>query len=172
MSSPTPTPASTPTQSPTPALLPFLFPYIISALQKYAHLAITLPKYVFNFLTFLSWTTFISPLAYLLAPVMTFVSIVFSITIRTPYTFVSWLLDAVFPLYVFCGVACITGGLLGFGGRILSRNMIRAVTEGYTEGGRGYYEETTKNRDEDTAERSAKRRRVERDAGKVKFEYL
>lgn len=69
---------------------------------------------------------------------------------------------------MFCGVACIVGGLLGYCGRLISRNMIKVVTEGYTE---GYGYEVTK-KEEDVEERSAKRRKVERDSGKVKFEDL
>jgi hypothetical protein len=41
-----------------------------------------------------------------------------------------------YPLYVFCGVACITGGLLGLVGRVLCRVVINMVQreEGKTDG--------------------------------------
>ncbi|XP_006455677.1 hypothetical protein AGABI2DRAFT_210160 [Agaricus bisporus var. bisporus H97] len=152
----------------SPALLPLLFPYILSTLHKATHLTLLLYKNLFTFLTFLSKTTLLSPLSYILAPLLTFTSIVFSLTFRVPYSFVSWFLDAVFPLYVFCGVACIVGGLLGYCGRLISRNMIKAVTEEYTE----VYTSEDMKKEEDVVERSAKRRKVDRDSGRIKFEDL
>lgn len=72
---------------------------------------------------------------------------------------------------MFCGVACITGGLLGFGGRVLCASILRFVNAERELGEKGYYEETMKSGDLDPDERSAKRRRLERE-GRVKFDEL
>ncbi|CAA7264023.1 unnamed protein product [Cyclocybe aegerita] len=66
-------------------------------------------------------------LLYLFAPVTVFLDILATVFVRSPYRIVSYLLDALFPLYVFCGVACITGGVLGLAGRLLCRVILNAV---------------------------------------------
>jgi hypothetical protein len=152
--------------SQAPALLPLLYPYALAALRHLSHRALSLYHNLFSLLAFLSKTSILSPLSYILAPLTTFASILFSVAFRVPFSFTAWLLDALFPLYVFCGVACIVGALLGYCGRLISLNMIKAVTGGYTE--EHSYEETKK----DMEERSAKRRRVDKDSGKVKLEGL
>lgn len=78
-----------------------------------------------------------------------------------------------FPLYVFCGVACITGGILGFSGRVVCTSVVKSLSEErMREKEKGHdYEETMKSGELDPDERSAKRRRVERDQRlEVKFE--
>jgi len=109
-------------------------------------------------------------LIYLLAPFTTFAAILISITLYTPYRFILWLLDALFPVYVLCGVACITGSILGLGGRTLSLSLVRAVAhDTVKEEIPGSYEvQMKKNDDEDVAERSAKRRRIEKKEKKRK----
>ncbi|KAF8153860.1 hypothetical protein B0H34DRAFT_640116, partial [Crassisporium funariophilum] len=64
---------------------------------------------------------------YVFAPVTVFADIITTIFIRTPYRTAVYLLDALFPLYVLCGVACITGGVLGLLGRMLCRVLVNAV---------------------------------------------
>ncbi|KJA24264.1 hypothetical protein HYPSUDRAFT_65753 [Hypholoma sublateritium FD-334 SS-4] len=63
-------------------------------------------------------------LLYLLAPVFVFLDITATLFLRTPYRTAIYLLDAAFPLYVFVGVACITGGILGLTARVLSRVIV------------------------------------------------
>ena len=63
-------------------------------------------------------------LLYILAPVFVFLDIAATLFLRTPYRTAAYLLDAAFPLYVFVGVACITGGILGLVARVLSRVII------------------------------------------------
>lgn len=63
-------------------------------------------------------------LLYLLAPVFVFLDITATLFLRTPYRTALYLLDAAFPLYVFVGVACITGGILGLVARVLSRVIL------------------------------------------------
>jgi hypothetical protein len=57
-------------------------------------------------------------LLYILAPVIVFVQLLFDLVVTTPYRVISYLSDAFYPVYVFVGVACITGALVGLGGRL------------------------------------------------------
>lgn len=168
---------NTPTPSPTqtPPLLPILYPYAISALHKSVHLAYAFWRYTLGLFVRFPWSTLISPLTYLLAPFTTFAAILLSFTLLTPYRLILWLLDALFPIYVLCGVACITGSILGWGGRALSLGLVRAVTFDSVKGDQfGNYEDLLmkKNDDEDFVERSAKRRRIDKKEkdGRVKFD--
>jgi len=63
----------------------------------------------------------------LLAPVILVFHIILDATVYTPYTIASNLAAALYPLYMFCGVACIFGAVLGILGRslvTLSNNII------------------------------------------------
>lgn len=61
---------------------------------------------------------------YILAPALVLLDITTTLFLRTPYRTAVYLLEAVYPLYVFVGVACITGGILGLAARVLSRVII------------------------------------------------
>jgi len=68
-------------------------------------------------------------LQYLLSPLFVFVQLVLGLFFVIPYqAFVSFF-DAVQPIYIFCGVACITGALVGLGGR-LAASFLNAIIEG------------------------------------------
>lgn len=54
-----------------------------------------------------------------------FVQVLFDVLVLTPYNSVIYLVDAIYPLYVFCGVACITGVILG----VLARQLVFWLTE-------------------------------------------
>ncbi|KAG1740623.1 hypothetical protein EDB19DRAFT_1707963 [Suillus lakei] len=63
----------------------------------------------------------------LLAPVILVFHIILDAAVYTPYTIISNVAAALYPLYVFCGVACIFGAVLGILGRSLvtfSNNVI------------------------------------------------
>ncbi|KAL0577283.1 hypothetical protein V5O48_004711 [Marasmius crinis-equi] len=65
----------------------------------------------------------LAPLAillYVFAPAIVFVQILLEVIIYTPYRVLVYLSDVVYPLYVFCGVACITGVLAGGFGRAMA----------------------------------------------------
>ena len=79
-------------------------------------------------------------LLYLFAPLIVFCQLVATIFLFAPYKSILYLLDAFYPLYVLAGVACITGGLLGIGGRGLSLLMVhlsQVRTEETTRKGKG-----------------------------------
>lgn len=157
------TSSSSSTPSPIPStLLPLILPYLTSTIRTSFQLVTYIPKLV-------PWSSLISPLSYVFAPLTTFISILLTITVFTPYHLITWLLENVYPVYVFCGVACITGGILGLSGRLVSLSIIRAVNE---DGGDINEAESKPLVDAEVLERSAKRRRLgkkERD-GRVKFE--
>ncbi|KAJ7608517.1 hypothetical protein DFH06DRAFT_1248249 [Mycena polygramma] len=56
-------------------------------------------------------------LLYILSPAIVFVQIVLEAFVYSPYRLIVYLSDAFYPIYVFLGVACITGALLGLSGR-------------------------------------------------------
>ncbi|KAG1835412.1 hypothetical protein DFJ58DRAFT_820648 [Suillus subalutaceus] len=70
---------------------------------------------------------FVPLISRLLAPVILVFHIVLDATVYTPYTIISNVAAALYPLYMFCGVACIFGAVLGILGRslvTLSNNII------------------------------------------------
>jgi hypothetical protein len=62
----------------------------------------------------------LSIILYAISPFVVFSQVAFDILVVTPYTVALYVLDALYPIYVFLGVACITGVLVGFGGRTLA----------------------------------------------------
>ncbi|KAJ6487369.1 hypothetical protein C8R47DRAFT_1127196 [Mycena vitilis] len=56
-------------------------------------------------------------LLYILSPAIVFVQLVLEAFVYSPYRAILYLSDAFYPIYVFLGVACITGALLGLSGR-------------------------------------------------------
>lgn len=64
-------------------------------------------------------------ISYLVAPLLVSVVMVINISILTPFTVARYLLNSLYPVYVFCGVACITGIVAGVGGRGISTLLTR-----------------------------------------------
>lgn len=91
-------------------------------------------------------------------PVITFSSILYAVALTTPFNLLKWLLEALFPLYVFCGVACITGGLLGLCGRFLCSIIVKSLSAERLQKGKKYHQGTLKTSDVDPDVRSAKSR--------------
>ncbi|PPQ78565.1 hypothetical protein CVT25_011777 [Psilocybe cyanescens] len=103
----------------------------ILQILPYITLAFSVLQAIFSFiLSLFRPLLHLSPLPillYVLAPVIVFLDIVATIIIRAPYRTITYLLEELFPLYVFCGVACITGVLLGLSARVLARAIVTAV---------------------------------------------
>lgn len=57
---------------------------------------------------------------YLISPLVLFIKIVLGIFFVIPYNGVVDFFVAVQPFYVFCGVACISGAVIGLGGRMVA----------------------------------------------------
>jgi hypothetical protein len=64
---------------------------------------------------------------YLLAPAFVFFQLVADIFVVLPYRTTLSLLDVFYPIYVFCGVACIAGGLVGLSGRLITGLLVEAA---------------------------------------------
>ncbi|TFK17809.1 hypothetical protein FA15DRAFT_710436 [Coprinopsis marcescibilis] len=64
---------------------------------------------------------------YLLEPVTVFLRYLAEIFVLTPYNTVVYLADALHPVYVFCGVACLTGILVGVVGRTLTGMLVATL---------------------------------------------
>ncbi|KAG2130383.1 hypothetical protein DEU56DRAFT_468663 [Suillus clintonianus] len=70
---------------------------------------------------------FVPLISRLLSPVILVFHIILDATVYTPYAIISNVAAALYPLYVFCGIACISGAVLGILGRslvTLSNNLI------------------------------------------------
>jgi len=134
--------------SQTPALLPLLFPHILSFLSR-------VPPNVLKLVAYFSHLT-ATLLTYIFAPVIAFSSILYAIAVETPLSLLKWSLEALFPLYVFCGVACITGGLLGFCGRFLCSVIIKSLSAERWQKDKKYYQETPKTDPDERRRRGGK----------------
>src|SRR4051794_26084469 len=122
MSATTSTPASVlgPSTTPESAPLTHLLPY----LQHTYTLIHRIASFSLSLLRPIAVLSPVPVLLYIFAPVIVFMDIITTIFIRAPYAVVVYLLDALFPLYVFCGVACITGGIIGLTARLLCRAVV------------------------------------------------
>ncbi|KAF8142958.1 hypothetical protein K438DRAFT_1518237, partial [Mycena galopus ATCC 62051] len=59
----------------------------------------------------------VAVLLYILAPALVILQLFLEITVFSPYRAIVFASDAIYPVYVFLGIACITGALLGWVGR-------------------------------------------------------
>ena len=64
-------------------------------------------------------------ISYLLAPITVSVAMVIDISVLAPLSVARYLLSSLYPVYVFCSIACITGIVAGMGGRGLSALLTR-----------------------------------------------
>ncbi|KAF8134121.1 hypothetical protein K438DRAFT_1997834 [Mycena galopus ATCC 62051] len=77
--------------------------------------------------TILEFVTF-PVLLYILAPFVAFLELFLEIWVLSPYRAIIFVADALYPTYVFLGMACITGALLGLVGRYLVRRAVAPPT--------------------------------------------
>ena len=112
------------TVAPPPVSPPLarILPYLSTAGHGLvASLTATLRAAVFLTKTISYPIYLLSPLPiilYLLAPLIVFAQILFEATVLSPFKIFVYLADALYPLYVFVGVACITGALVGYACRL------------------------------------------------------
>ncbi|KAJ6607176.1 hypothetical protein B0H10DRAFT_2073028 [Mycena sp. CBHHK59/15] len=119
-------------QPTNPPALARALPYIQSGSLALLSLSLTLTRAAFGVLTFIAKIiahpiVFLSPLPallYILAPLIVFVNLFLDVAVYTPYRVITYLSDAFYPLYVFLGVACIAGALVGLGGRFLVLGLV------------------------------------------------
>ena len=77
-------------------------------------------------LSFSPFTLAYPAISYLVAPLLVFAVMVINISILSPLSATRYLLSSLYPVYVFCGFACITGVVIGLGGRGISAFLTRA----------------------------------------------
>lgn len=68
-------------------------------------------------------------ISYLIAPILVFLAMVINVSVLEPLGTARYLLSSLYPVYVFCGVACITGIVVGVGGRGLSALLTKAIVK-------------------------------------------
>ncbi|KAJ7433706.1 hypothetical protein B0H11DRAFT_1758718, partial [Mycena galericulata] len=72
---------------------------------------------------------FLSPfpvLLYIAAPIIVFVQLILEVVMYSPYRAILFVSDVFYPAYVFVGVACITGAVLGLSGRLAVLGVLYA----------------------------------------------
>jgi len=103
----------------------------IAQLVPYFNRGVTIIRHILNLSASMSRPLlFLSPLPillYILAPFTVFFDIVTTVFVSAPYKTLTYILDAIYPLYVFCGVACIIGCLLGIAGRVVCWVLVSSV---------------------------------------------
>jgi hypothetical protein len=105
---------------------------------------------------FFSPFVFLYPLlSYLVSPLSHFVATIGNVLFLTPFCTTRYILTSIYPIYAFCGVACITGIVVGIGGRGLSALLTRAFAKTEQDGTVSAYVPTPTG-----DERRSRRRRV------------
>jgi hypothetical protein len=73
-------------------------------------------------------------ISYLVAPLLVSAAMVVNISVLAPLSVARYLLSSLYPVYVFCSVACIVGVAVGMGGRGLTVLLTKTLT-GSEQGG-------------------------------------
>ncbi|KDQ52941.1 hypothetical protein JAAARDRAFT_39658 [Jaapia argillacea MUCL 33604] len=80
--------------------------------------------------SFLSPVSFLfKPLLYILSPLTTLIAIIGDTFVFIPYEIIVGVAGWVYPLYVFVGVACLVGAVVGFGGRVVGGGLVSGFLE-------------------------------------------
>jgi len=101
-----------------PAPITYILPLLASTTKAIFRFAINVPVYMYTIIQ----ATILRPLRYplsiiwfILRPLTLLLEIVYILFIRTPYSVISWFVsEAIYPLYVFFGVAALLGGVVGY----------------------------------------------------------
>ncbi|GLB44383.1 hypothetical protein LshimejAT787_1700100 [Lyophyllum shimeji] len=128
---------ATPEAAPPPPPIERILPYVASLLSAGLSFASAFTRFLSVLLS--SSLTFFSPLpliAYLFAPLIVFLDVLTDIAVRWPHRLALYALDALYPVYVFCGVACIVGVLLGTAGRVVAVFLVQFFVGKEGEGAR------------------------------------
>lgn len=164
-------------EKPIPYLrrLPNLFPYIISAPLLLRPLIFDWPYAIVSTLVgifAIPVTYALGVLTQLLAPVIILAQVTFHIFVRTPWNAFMWLMRFLYPIYVFCGIAALVGGLFGLAGAGVGRIGLRLTAKEETTEEEAYEMRSPRSslsrkgktreiKREASAERSRRGRRVE-----------
>jgi len=113
-------------------LLPFLsasLSTLSSVLSYIFWVALSAVAYLITPLTLLA-----SALAYIFAPPILLLRALVDILVITPYHVTVYIFQALYPVYVFVGVACIIGAVIGLLARTLANMAGKALMGGTSEG--------------------------------------
>lgn len=73
--------------------------------------------------------------SYLVAPLLVSAAVILNISVLAPLSVARYLLSSLYPVYVFCSVACIAGIVAGMGGRGLTALLTKTFAESEQDGG-------------------------------------
>ncbi|KAJ4469889.1 hypothetical protein J3R30DRAFT_1522484 [Lentinula aciculospora] len=131
MSSSATIPPFTSDQAPIPFLIhnaPIAASYISKTTRSFFHFSSWLIRRIVSYPSII----ILSPLAilfsislYLFAPAIVFMEALLDVFVFLPYNLAVYVVDAMYPVYVFCGVACITGAVVG----MLARQLVIWLTD-------------------------------------------
>jgi hypothetical protein len=114
---------------PIKQLIPFLLKFtslLASAASQLSSALVPLSSLLFYSIILLANTS-LKIILYVISPILAFVQIVLGVLLVDPYHAIVNFFLAVQPFYVFCGVACITGTVIGLGGRRAARALTSAI---------------------------------------------
>ena len=65
-------------------------------------------------------------LSYLVSPLLLFVAMIANLSFIIPFNTTHYIITSLYPVYLFCGVACIAGVAIGIGGRSVSTFLTKS----------------------------------------------
>lgn len=104
---------------PLARILPYLLAapsFIWAIISKVTYGVVTLTSYASAPVIHLAKIP-LPAILYILSPLIVFCQIIVGVFFLVPYNAIVGFFVAIQPVYVFCGVACITGAVIGLGGR-------------------------------------------------------
>lgn len=126
----------TPTTTQIAQTLPPIAQIIPFISKTSAFLVATASYLIHALLVFASWVSYpmhivatapLPAILYIVSPISTFGQILFSVFFLIPYNATVDIFVALQPVYVFCGVACITGAVIALGGRLFAVVVSTAI---------------------------------------------
>ncbi|KAF8340730.1 uncharacterized protein EI90DRAFT_3117276 [Cantharellus anzutake] len=120
-------------QPPTPAPITYIVPFVISAVKGGFRFLQRISIYALNIVHAAVFRPLRLPLAMVwsvLRPVTLLLEIVYILFIRTTFSIISWFVtEAIYPLYVFFGVAALLGGGVGYMASYLPAALNFGITQ-------------------------------------------
>lgn len=113
---------STTSVAPLQQILPYLYS-LPSLLVYLLSLVSSVIKLLFKPFVILSPYPIVL-IRYLVAPLLTAGDVLLDTCVRFPYAVLLYVLDALYPVYVLCGVACILGLVVGLCGRVIVSGLL------------------------------------------------
>ncbi|PFH45541.1 hypothetical protein AMATHDRAFT_71618 [Amanita thiersii Skay4041] len=108
-----------------------LYPYVVATLSVIAGAGMALYRLLMQLGSkALQAIILFSPLPllfYLLSPIFVLCNILLELLVLTPMRIVQYFANALYPLYVFCGVACIIGCFLGWLANFISNALVKSM---------------------------------------------